>query len=62
MKFYTLAAILGLATSTQAIQLQKDNWTGYDPDRADRAEVDKQMNWEFFSYKNKTQQEAPKVW
>ena len=62
MKVFTLAAILGPATSTQAIQLQKNNWTGYDPDKGYRSKVDYQMNWVFFSFKNKMQVEAPKVW
>ena len=59
MKFLYLTAVLGLATSTQAVQLERNNWTGYDPDAADRVDVDKQMKMEFFKYSNKTKAEAP---
>ena len=62
MKFLYLTAALGLASSTQAIQLERNNWTGYDPDAADRVDVDKEMKMEFYMYANKTKTEAPKVW
>ena len=61
MKF-VLVAMMALVGMSEGMRLTAPDWTGYDPDHEDRADVTAKEADFVTVYKNKVAAEAPKVW